>query len=53
MNTETIYAEETTWNEEVVDNDALIAAIENDIANTRAQLSRLSEKEEKDDILFM
>ena len=48
MNTETI------WDEEVVaDNDILIAAIEEDIANTRAKLSRLSDKEEQDDILFM
>ena len=45
---------ETTWNDEVVaDNDILIAAIEEDIASTRAKLSRLSDKEEQDDVLFM
>ncbi len=47
---------ETIWNDEVVaDNDILIAAIEEDIANTRAMLTRLSniDENESDDILFM
>ncbi len=45
---------ETIWNDEVVaENDVLIAAIEEDIANTKAELARLSEDEEEDDILLM
>lgn len=42
------------WNDDVVaDNDAQIEAIEIDIAKMKADLSRLSEKDEQDDILFM
>lgn len=45
---------ETIWNDEVVaENDILIAAIEEDIANTRAKLARLSNIDEEDDILLM
>lgn len=45
---------EITWNDDVVaDNDILIAAIEADIASTRAKLARLSNIDEHDDILLM
>ncbi len=45
---------ETIWNDDVVaDNDILIAAIEEDIANTRSKLARLSNIDEEDDILLM
>ena len=55
MNTELkTNTEDSGWNHEdvVVDYDALIDAIEKDIANTRAELHRLSGKEDFD-ILFM
>ncbi len=45
---------ETIWNDDVVaENDILIAAIEADIANTKALLTRLSNSDEQDDILLM
>lgn len=54
MNSETPVVEEAIWNDDVeAENDALIEAIENDIASTRAQLHRLSETDDEDDILFM
>lgn len=54
MNTETYANEVMIWNDDVVaENDILIAAIEEDIAQMKAELHRLSDNDEQDDILFM
>jgi len=45
---------EIEWNDDVVAfNDAEIEAIEAEIAKTKADLHRLTETEEQDDILLM